>query len=414
MTKIADTDANPVNDDGTGRTGTRVDVSWYDAFVAVIDALIHSTTNTTITPADIIDEVVASRGSLADLNAFHDVEHNEDGTHKNTGLIATHVTEIQLMGGVGAVNVVRNDDFQVWPDGDTAAPLYWPLTGAGATIARTGTGLGDTTRKVGDFAVQLTRVGTDCFLENVLLAGSAFTRADFLQGKWLAFGAWVQCSTPNIARLQIDDGIGQSQSAYHTGGGAMEFLAITRQIDASATRAAVRLRVDTSNGNAHFSGATAMFLGSDVDIVQYMTGPASYAFKHFVLGGTVAVGTVSTGVSLARGAVVKDVQMLIKTAPTDAALIIDINSYDGASYVSMFSTLPQIAGAAFVGGAQPDGTYARRCLRGEFGTSRVAGGELSLDVDQVGSTIAGDDLAIEVRALNYPSPLEKFLNFDDG
>ncbi len=414
MSKLEDIDPTVVNDDGTGRTGTRVDKAWKDAFVVALDSLIHSNTNTAVAPNAIIDEVIASRGSLANLNAFHDVEHNEDGTHKNTGLIATHVTESQLMGGLGNVNVARNDDFLVWPAGDTSAPLYWPLTGAAATIARTGTGLGDTSRKVGDFAVKLTRVGTDCYLENALLAGAAFTRANFLRSKWVALGMWVKCSTPNIARIQIDDGIGTSQSAYHTGGGAFEFLSITRQLDSSATRIGIRARVDTSNGNAVFSGAGAMLLDSDMDAVQFAPCPMAYAFKHFVLGGTVETGTNLGRVVLARGSIVKDVQMLIKTAPTDAALKIDINSYDGASYTSMFSTVPEIAASAFVGGAQPDGTYARRCLRGEFGTSRVAGGELSLDVDQVGSTIPGSDLAIEVRSLVYNTPFEKFLNHDDG
>jgi hypothetical protein len=148
MTKLADTDSDPVNDSGTGRDGTRVDETWYNAFVTAIDALIHSTNNPTITPADTIDEVVDARGSIGTLDGRIDVEHNEDGTHKNTGIIATFITEAQLMGGLGGVNLIRNDDFLSWPDGDSAAPVYWALTGAGASVARTGTGLGDTNRKI--------------------------------------------------------------------------------------------------------------------------------------------------------------------------------------------------------------------------------------------------------------------------
>jgi hypothetical protein len=220
MTKLADTDSDPVNDSGTGRDGTRVDETWYNAFVTAIDALIHSTNNPTITPADTIDEVVDARGSIGTLDGRIDVEHNEDGTHKNTGIIATFITEAQLMGGLGGVNLIRNDDFLSWPDGDSAAPVYWALTGAGASVARTGTGLGDTNRKIGDFAGKVTRAGTNCYLENILLDGTAFTRADFLRTKYIAIGVWVKCSTPNIARVAVYDGIGTSYSSYHTGGGA--------------------------------------------------------------------------------------------------------------------------------------------------------------------------------------------------
>ena len=415
MTKIADTDAGPTNDSGTGRDGTRVDESWYNAFVAVIDGLIHSTTNTAVTPADVIDEVVDARGSIGTLDGRLDVEHNEDGTHKSTGIIATFVTETQLMGGLGGVNLIRNDDFQVWPDGDTSAPLYWPLTGAGASVARTGTGLGDTSRKVGDFACKVTRGGTDCYIQNQLLGGSAFTRADFLQGKYLAFGMWVKCSTPNIARLQIYDGIGNSQSPYHTGGGAFEFLVVTRQLDASATEISVRGRVDTSNGNAVFDGASALLLNSDFDLVQYQPTPqVPYGAIHFALGGALSAGVNQGRMVLARGGIVKDVQCLIKTAPTGADLIFDINTYDGASYTSMFSTKPTILDGASRGGAQPDDTYARRCLRGGFGASVSAGAELTIDIDQIGSGVAGSDAVVEVRAVQYGTPLERFLNYSDG
>jgi hypothetical protein len=416
MTKIADTDSDPTNDSGTGRDGTRIDKSWYDAFVAVIDALIHSTNNTAVTPADIIDEVVDARGSIGTLDGRIDVEHNEDGTHKDTGIISTFITETTLMGGLGAVNVIRNDDFQVSPDGDAAAPVYWPLTGAGASVARTGTGLGDTSRKIGDFAAKVTRAGTNCYIENALLSGTAFTRADFLKGKYVAFGAWVKCSSPNIARLTVYDGIGSSSSSYHTGGGTWEFLAITRQIDSSATQIAVRGVVDTSDGNAIFSGATAMLVDADVDLIQYkpcpILGPST---AHFSISGDVAVGTTQGQMTLSRAGIIKDVQCLAKTGPVGADLIFDVNTYDGASYTSMFTAgaRPKIADGDTMGGSQPDTTYARRCLRGGFGTSVGAGAILTLDVDQVGSGTAGADAGIEVRGLQYATPLERFYNYDD-
>jgi hypothetical protein len=87
---------------------------------------------------------------------------------------------------------------------------------------------------------------------------------------------------------------------------------------------------------------------------------------------------------------------------------VDVNTWDGAALTSMFSTRPQIGSTLFQGGAQPDTTYARRCFAANSGATRPTGGEITFDVDQVGSGVAGSDLRIEVRALEYQSPLERF------
>lgn len=416
MTQLATGAPSVVNDSGTGRDGTRVDLSWYNAFIAAIDALIHSSTNPTITPADIIDEMVDARGSQASLDDRIDEEHNEDGTHKSTGIIATFITESQLMGGLGGVNLFRNDDFQMWPDGDTSAPLYWTLAGTAATVARTGTALGDTSRKIGDFAAKLTRNGNDCKLTYSLLEGTAFTRADFLKQKYLALGVWVKCSTPNIARIAVYDGAGSTESSYHTGGGSWEFLPVTHQIDSSATAVTARLLVDTSDGNAIFSGATGILLDSAFTLTQYQAAPTMlYGAIHFALGGDIATGVNQGRMVLSRGGIVKDVQCLMKTAPVGADAIFDVNSWDGAAYTSMFSggARPTVLDGATRAGTQPDDTYARRCLRGGFGATVSAGAEITLDVDQIGSGTAGADAVIEGRVLQYSTPLERFMNFDD-
>ena len=57
------------DDAGTGQSGTIFDAAWVDAIEASINALIHSATNPTITPEDIIDEVVLARNGSATLLA---------------------------------------------------------------------------------------------------------------------------------------------------------------------------------------------------------------------------------------------------------------------------------------------------------------------------------------------------------
>lgn len=57
-----------VTDDPNGESGTVFDSVWVDAVEASIDALIHSATNPTLSPADTTDEVVEARGTFDTLN----------------------------------------------------------------------------------------------------------------------------------------------------------------------------------------------------------------------------------------------------------------------------------------------------------------------------------------------------------
>lgn len=411
MARIQD-DANYptiTNDSGTGRDGTVEDEAFFDAIAEAINAQTHSTTNTTVTPADIVDEVVEARGSMLSLDSRLDVSLNEDGTLKAQ---PTYATVTQLLGGLGGVNLVENDDFLLWPDGDAAAPDGYTLAGTGAAVARTGTALGDTSRKVGDFACKLTRGTTDLTLTKTILDTAPFTRADFLKGRYAAGGAWVYCSTANAARVAIYDGVGYAVSDYHTGGGTWEWLPVTRLINAAATRLDIIPQVNNAAVAAVFSGLTLAIIDSDLDLPHEVLCPVEYGtIAHFSYAGAVAGATNVHGFEPARSGIIRDVQCFIKTAPTGQALIVDVNTWDGGSLTSMFSTKPQIAAAASRGGAQPDHTYARRCFRQTSGASLSAGGEITFDVDQVGSGTAGSDLRVEVRGLVYRSPMERFKSY---
>jgi hypothetical protein len=406
-----------VDDTGTGRDGTPVDVAFIDAIGDAIDAETLSATNPTVTTKDIQDEVVASRGSEASLDARLDVEHNEDGTHK----ALPYATVTQLLGGIGGVNLVQNDDFLLWPDGDAAAPDGYVLAGAGAAVARTGTGLGDTSRKIGDFACKVTRAAADVSLTRSILAAAGFTRADFLKARYAAGGAWVWCATPNAARVAVYDGAGYEYSAYHTGGGTWEWLPATRLINNAATVLDVVAKVENAAVAAIFSGFSLAIVDSDLDLPHEVVCPVLYGTMHFAVAGVLAA-TANVGRFLpSRPGIVKDVQLHVKTAPTGAAIDVDVNTNTNVPASTVYPTLasmftathPTIAAADFMGGRQPDGTYARRCLRGPTSGATVvgAGGLLTIDIDVVGSGVAGADLGGEVRVLQYQSPLERFQTF---
>lgn len=411
MPGIRDDITVPVVDDtGTGRDGTPTDEVWVDQLLDAIDAWVYSPTNPTIHPFETTDRVEAARGTAASLDARIDLEHNEDGTHKLTGTLAQFATTTQLLGGIGGTNLITNDDFLLWPSGDSSPPEGDSLTGAGATVERAGTGLGDTTRKVGDFCAKITRAAADAALTRSILSGTAFTRANWIIGLYAAGGMWVKTSIANHARVGIYDGVGTTYSSYHTGGGAFEFLSVTRQINVAADRLELIQNVNNAPGAAYFSGRTLLLIDSSLSLPRYVPCPVMYGTFHFATAGNIAINTNIARVTPSRSGIVKDVQLHLKTAPTGQPAIIDVNTWDGASFTSMFATQPQIAATVFDGAAQPDGTYARRCFVGWSGTSIPTGGRLTLDVDQIGSGVAGADLTVEVRALQYQTPLERFLS----
>ena len=97
--------------------------------------------------------------------------------------------------------------------------------------------------------------------------------------------------------------------------------------------------------------------------------------------GALATGTEQGSTfRLKRAVTVEDVELHVKTAPTGATLIVDINE-DGTT---LFSTKPEID----ISGTSEDDNHAFS------DTSLAAGAELTMDVDQVGSTVAGADLTV--------------------
>jgi hypothetical protein len=403
-----------VDDSGTGRDGTVGDLSWYQQLLDAINIECLSATNPLVTPAATIDEVVTARGTKADLSTFLLVEHNADGTHNIPA--GTYATVTQLLGGIGGVNLVQNDDDLLWPDGDALPPDGYAKAGAGAAVLRCGTGLGDTSRKIGDFCARLTRAGADCTLTRDILTGAAFTRADFVKGLYAAGGAEVKCSTANAARVGISDVAGVAYSSYHTGGGDWEWLPVTRQINAGATGLSLFLQIANTNCNAYWSGRTLFLIDSNLLLPRYVPCPTTYGGTiHFAVGGVIVAGTNVGRFQPARSGLIKDVQMHLRTCPTAAAIPVDVNTNDDLAVPPNFTSIfsggvgPSIGVGVYMAGKQPDGTYARRCIRQTSGgTIGGLSGQVSLDIDNVGAEVTAADLGVEIRLMQYESPLERF------
>jgi hypothetical protein len=133
---------------------------------------------------------------------------------------------------------------------------------------------------------------------------------------------------------------------------------------------ASELGVDVSGGFATVAGRLA----------------AQSQIAPFDRGGAL---TVSGGVRRLRfpvKATILGVQAAVNTAPTGAALIVDVN-IDGTTAFTTQTDRPQIAAGAFDSGAEKVPAV----------TAIPAGSYLTVDVDQIGATVAGSDLTVVVR-----------------
>ena len=104
------------------------------------------------------------------------------------------------------------------------------------------------------------------------------------------------------------------------------------------------------------------------------------------IDGTLATGTnQGATVTMPFGFTVTGIDLKVKTAPTGASLIIDLN--DGGS--TIFSTNAEIDASA----TTEDGNQVFS------DTYLAAGSEITLDIDQVGSTIAGANLTVILKGI---------------
>ena len=105
----------------------------------------------------------------------------------------------------------------------------------------------------------------------------------------------------------------------------------------------------------------------------------------FSITGAVAVATGKSRIYLEGAYVVETVRAAVNTAPTGAALVVDVNK-NGTTIYTDQSNRPSIAaGTNSATGNDP------------AVTTLAAGDYLTVDVDQVGSTAAGADLTVTVR-----------------
>jgi hypothetical protein len=115
------------------------------------------------------------------------------------------------------------------------------------------------------------------------------------------------------------------------------------------------------------------------------THTGTFTLSAFSKQGTLATTTGALRLPVEGAYTVTGVRLTAGTAPTGASLIVDVNK-NGTTIFTTQANRPTIAAGANSGGpgTAPDVT------------SLAAGDYLTIDIDQVGSTVAGSDLVVSV------------------
>jgi hypothetical protein len=397
----------PYSDDtGAGQDGTDLNEEFFDDIHTAISDVVESAANPGVFPSDITDEVVTARGSMGTLDTRLDVSINENGTLKATAVQQT----IAGFRNFGLINLLGNDTFLLWPSGDTSSPDYWTFAGGGATIQRCGNGLADTNRKHNSFSARVTTGGgaEGTLLQTLIAAGDYAVTS--LRNRYIAFGVRVKCNTAGGARMILGDGTSNAVSTLHTGGtttgpegDGWEWLYGVLQVSAAATTLTATLVAPVS-ATTYFSGATAVF--SDVAPADWVPALMTRHTLKDKVAGNVAVGVVGRW-NVERSGIVQNISATVQTATTGAAMQIEVESFDGAAMATMLSA-PFTINAAFAGSVSPPGgTYARRCLQVQAGTTRRTNGivQVRVTVDDGGNT--GADMSVSVDFDTYERPLDQ-------
>lgn len=173
-------------------------------------------------------------------------------------------------------NILDNAGFEIWQRGTTFSN---PASGA-YCADRWQVG------KSGGITVNITKETTiissgtaSIKVDTTVASGSSMyvienieNYQDF-QGKTVTYSCRVRTSTANKIRLAMADGVTQSFSSYHSGGGTFETLSMTFTVNAAATNLScyIGMVADTVVVNTFYADAAMLVMGSSVP--TYMPTP---------------------------------------------------------------------------------------------------------------------------------------------
>jgi hypothetical protein len=307
-------------------------------------------------------------------------------------------------------NLAADPTFLIWPGGDTVMPAHW-LSSGGPTIARAGTGLGDTNRFHGPFSLKITSAaGTVAQAYQDGLAAASYDDG-FDLSRW-SIGARVKTAVASCVRVFLDNGGATAPikySSFHTGGGGWEWLTIPGAlIESDATRLRFGMEVCAGTRVAYLSGISPIM--GEIPPQDYVPVEPSMGTKKCFVAGNQTATNRKAGCDefFERPVRIRYVFFGFTTAPLPGtSFVIRSNHFDGAAFQSMWATNPSGIAAAqgpFVGFAT---TYRYRCFYG-MDTGSQTDRVMSVDVVTAGTGNPGADLTVWTVYDYFVRPLENY------
>lgn len=140
--------------------------------------------------------------------------------------------------------------------------------------------------------------------------------------------------------------------------------------------------IDSAHLAAGVVGPTQLAAGA-VGLAA-LANPNAYQTITFFVGGAQTTGNTKAGAIVGVAGTIVDVRAYLDTAPTGSSFIVDVNK-NGTTLFTTAANMPTIAASANASSTTlPDITAV------------AAGDRLTIDVDQIGSTVAGSGLYVTV------------------
>lgn len=192
--------------------------------------------------------------------------------------------------------------------------------------------------------------------------------------------------------LLVKDQASSFQNGIYTvtqvGSGGAPFI-LTRRADANTAAKLTYPLVQVTLGTVHDGDSFTQYqtlsnLTSDTQ--NWVKVTEDYQTFVFTKQGSLSVASGVSRLYLDESYVIYQVRASVNTAPTGASIIVDVNK-NGTTIFTTQSRRPTIAASGFTA---TNGTPIEV-------TALAAGDYLTIDIDQVGSTIPGSDLTVNVR-----------------
>lgn len=160
---------------------------------------------------------------------------------------------------------------------------------------------------------------------------------------------------------------------------------LTVPLSSTSTITATNLLYTTDKAAAN--GVASLDAGTKIPVAQLPTAPITKVLPYSYLGTvSVGVGTFRLYNDTGSTWTIAGARASVGTAPTGASLIVDINK-NGTTIFTTQANRPTIAVSTNTSGNVTN-----------MDVTTVAAGEyLTVDIDQIGSTIAGADLTVQVE-----------------